>query len=103
MINRCSHIVLLLLVTQISLLAQEDLKIKKKHFKTGIETGFKEAWKSVKEGDKYYARGKGTYDLARDHYLYANQYNPDNAALNYKIGVCYLSTRMTSTTPSIIS
>ncbi len=72
--------------------SQEDVRISKATFKTGIETGFKEAWESVKNGDKNYRGGKGTYDLARDHYLYALQYNPENAALNYKLGVCYLYT-----------
>ena len=73
-------------------LSQEDVKIKKKEFKTGIDIGFKEAWKSIKEGDKYFKQGKGTFDLARDLYLFANQYNPENADLNYKIGACYLFT-----------
>lgn len=72
--------------------SQEDVKISKKSFKTGISTGFKEAWDSVKEGDRSYKAGLGTYPMARDHYLYAHQYNPDNAALNYKLGVCYLFT-----------
>jgi len=72
--------------------SQEDVRISKASFKTGIDTGFKEAWESVKNGDKNYKGGKGTYDLARDHYLYAQQYNPENAALNYKLGVCYLYT-----------
>jgi flagellar motor protein MotB len=72
--------------------AQEDVKIKKGKFRTGIEIGFKEAWQSVKEGDRYFKKGVGTYDLARDHYLFAAQYNPDNPALNYKLGVCYLFT-----------
>ncbi len=72
--------------------SQEDVKISNKTFKTGISTGFKEAWDSVKEGDRSYKGGLGTYPMARDHYLYAHQYNPDNAALNYKLGVCYLFT-----------
>ena len=71
---------------------QEDVKIHSNSFKTGISTGYKEAWESVKEGDRYYKQGLGTYDMARDHYLYAHQYNPENAALNYKLGVCYLFT-----------
>ncbi|MCK4992781.1 MAG: PD40 domain-containing protein, partial [Bacteroidales bacterium] len=72
--------------------SQEDIKIAKKHFKTGIEIGFKEAWESVKEGNKYFEEGAGTFDLARDFYLFAHQYNPENAELNYKLGVCYLYT-----------
>jgi len=73
-------------------LSQEDVRISSKSFKTGITTGYKEAWESVKEGDRNYRNGLGTYQMARDHYLFANQYNPDNAALNYKLGVCYLFT-----------
>ena len=72
--------------------SQEDVKISKSHFKTGIEIGFKEAWNSIKEGDKNYKAGVGTYGVARDHYLFAHQYNPNNAELNYKLGVCYLFT-----------
>ncbi|MBE9517779.1 MAG: OmpA family protein [Bacteroidetes bacterium] len=83
---------LCLLVIQGHADAQENVKISKNSFKTGIDTGFKEAWDSVKEGDRNFKEGKGTYPVARDHYLYALQYNPDNAALNYKLGVCYLFT-----------
>lgn len=83
--------VMLLLVHSL-IWSQEDVKIKKKHFKTGIETGLKEAWKSVREGDKYYGEGIGTFDLARDFYLFAQQYNPENPQLNYKLGACYLFT-----------
>ncbi len=72
--------------------SQEDIKITKRHFKTGIDIGFKEAWKSIKEADNYYEQGKGTFDLARDLYLFAHQYNPENAELNYKLGACYLFT-----------
>lgn len=72
--------------------AQEDVKISKKDFKTGIDIGFKEAWESVRMGDELYESGVGTYDMARDHYLFAYQYNPDNAALNYKLGICYMYT-----------
>jgi outer membrane protein OmpA-like peptidoglycan-associated protein len=68
----------------------EVITIKKKEFKTSQKEGLKEAWKSIREGDKYYDMGVGSFDLARDHYLFADQYNSDNAALNYKIGICYL-------------
>ncbi|HEC43202.1 MAG TPA: hypothetical protein ENI20_10275 [Bacteroides sp.] len=70
--------------------AQHPVKIKKAEFKTEQETGLDEAWKNIKEGDKYYKAGKGTYRKAREHYLFAAKYNPDNAELNYKIGVCYV-------------
>ena len=74
-----------------TILAQEEVDIKRKEFKNTDQTdGFKEAWKSIKEGDKYYDQGLGTINLARDHYLFANEYNGYNAELNYKIGICYL-------------
>jgi len=72
------------------LVAQQNLKINKADFKTEQELGFEEAWKSIKEGDKYFKAGLGTYRDAREHYLFAAQYNPDDPALNYKIGICYL-------------
>jgi len=84
--------ILTLFLFQGFLWSQEDVKIGKGSFKTGIDTGFKEAWESVRNGDKNFKAGMGTYDLARDHYLYALQYNPDHAALNYKLGICYLYT-----------
>jgi len=72
--------------------AQDEVKILKKEFKTDQKEGYKEAWKSVKLGNSYFEQGKGALVLARNHYLYANQYNPENAALNYRIGICYLYT-----------
>ena len=72
------------------LMAQEEVTIVKKEFKIKQKEGFKEAWKSIESGDEYFEAGLGTYALARDHYLFADQYNPDNPELNYKIGVCYL-------------
>ncbi len=92
MLRRLLYMLFLVLVVPAFIFAQEDVNIKKKEFKTGVEIGFKEAWKAVKEGDKYFKEGQGTYDLARDLYLYSNQYNPNNAELNYKIGACYLFT-----------
>ncbi|TFH27247.1 MAG: hypothetical protein E4H10_04490 [Bacteroidia bacterium] len=83
---------LMLFILQGLLWSQEDVNISRGSFKTGIDTGFKEAWESVKTGDRNFKGGKGTYDLARDHYLYALQYNSDHAALNYKLGICYLYT-----------
>jgi tetratricopeptide (TPR) repeat protein len=72
------------------LAAQQNLKVNKADFKTEQELGFEEAWKSIREGDKYFKAGLGTYREAREYYLFAAQYNPDDAALNYKIGICYL-------------
>ncbi len=73
--------------------AQEDIKIKKSDFQIEIkEVGFKEAWKDIKEGEKLFTAGIGTFPDALEFYLKANKYNSDCAPLNYKIGVCYLAT-----------
>jgi hypothetical protein len=82
--------VLLLFLLPGAITAQQEVKIKKAEFRTEKEEGFAEAWKNIREGDKLYKAGKGTYREAREHYLFAARYNPENAELNYKIGVCYL-------------
>jgi len=74
-------------------LAQEDVNIKKRDFRIEHkEVGFKDAWKNIKKGDKYFTGGFGTYHKALDFYLKAHKYNRDCAKLNYKIGVCCLAT-----------
>jgi outer membrane protein OmpA-like peptidoglycan-associated protein/tetratricopeptide (TPR) repeat protein len=65
------------------------LKIKRREFKKQ-EYGFKDAWISIKEANQYYSMGLGSYRDARQNYLSAYSYNPDNAELNYMIGKCYL-------------
>ena len=86
-------IVILITVSYNVIFAQEDIKIKKSDFQIDIkEVGFKEAWKDLKEGEKLFSEGLGTYQDALTYYLRANKYNSDCAKLNYKIGVCYLAT-----------
>lgn len=49
------------------------------------------ALKSIKAGDALFDKNtRGTYAEAMDHYLAANHFNPRNAGLNYKMGVCYI-------------
>jgi len=88
--NFKSSSLIFLFVAASALISAQDVEIRKKEFRTDQKEGFKEAWKSIKEGNKYYEKGTGTYDLARDHYLFANQYNADNPELNFRIGACYL-------------
>ncbi len=90
----CNVLILSLLISGAALAQQspDGLKIKKSEFKTSQDEGFKQAWESVKLGNMYYQAGVGTYDMARDHYLFAHQYNSDNNVLNYRIGICYLYT-----------
>ena len=54
--------------------------------------GLKEAKKNIKMGNTLFIKGEGYYNEALDYYLKANLFNPDNAELNYKIGICYLYT-----------
>jgi outer membrane protein OmpA-like peptidoglycan-associated protein/tetratricopeptide (TPR) repeat protein len=44
----------------------------------------------IKAGDKYYEEGPGVYQLAIAAYMKAQEFNPNNALLNYKIGRCWL-------------
>jgi len=84
--------IILLNLYFIPLTAQNFVKVKKDAYKIE-ELGFKEAWKHVKKGNKYFRMNKkGTYFMALDHYLSAFKHNEDNAALNYLIGICYLKT-----------
>ncbi|HKL08269.1 MAG TPA: OmpA family protein [Bacteroidales bacterium] len=88
-------LILILLIFQAGsfLIAQENVTIKKKDFRIDHkEVGFKEAWKNVKDGNKLFAGGFGTYHKALEHFLKAYKYNNECAKLNYKIGVCYLGT-----------
>ena len=64
-IKRCLYTLAIALMVPVAISGQEDVTIKKKEFKTGVEIGFKEAWKAVNEGDKHFKEGKGTYGQAR--------------------------------------
>lgn len=77
----------MLLVVFISVDAQQNIKIDKKDFKIK-EEGFKEAWEHVKEADKLFSSGIGTYGDALEQYELASAYNTYNSQLNYKMGVC---------------
>ncbi len=52
---------------------------------------FKEAKANLAQGNKYYDMGRGMYMTALDYFLKAQDFNPNNADLNYKIGKCYIS------------
>lgn len=56
----------------------------------GKEDALKDALRNIKKGDELFNGGTQLYNLALDYYLKANDFNPENADLNYKIGICYL-------------
>lgn len=72
--------------------SQRDVEFNKKEF-SNDKDGLKEAVKSIKEGDKaYYKEPFPDYRSALNSYLSAQQFNPNNSELNYKLGMCYIKT-----------
>jgi outer membrane protein OmpA-like peptidoglycan-associated protein len=74
----------------IKLYSQTNVEFDKKSF-PGKKTELKAALKELGAGDDLYELGGGNYTLALDHYLKSQDFNPNNALLNYKIGKCYLN------------
>ena len=64
----------------------QNVDFKKKNFED--EEAFKTALQSLKEGDKKFAAKD--YSQALVFYTNANDFNPNNATLNFKMGVSYL-------------
>lgn len=56
----------------------------------GREKEFEEAFEWLKQGDGYFLRGPVYFEQALEFYLKAQNFNPNNADLNYQIGLCYL-------------
>lgn len=56
------------------------------------KAGLSEALKNLQMGDRIFVQGEGRYIDALEYYIKANNFNPNNAQLNYKIGICYLKT-----------
>lgn len=85
--------ILLLLSALFSFLtvfSQGNLAFEKNNFPNDKDE-FKEARKNLKEGDKIFETGNTSYfNQALPFYKKAYSLNPNNAALNYKIGLCYL-------------
>ncbi len=54
--------------------------------------GLKEAQTNIAAGDKLYFLGEGRWVDAIEFYTLANEFNPNNALLNYKLGRCYMKT-----------
>jgi len=55
----------------------------------------KEAKRNIEDGDAYFDKsmkeGYNLYGMALPLFIKANDFNPNNGLLNYKIGVCYLN------------
>lgn len=69
----------------------QDIAFDKANFPNDKE-GFKIARDHLKTGDDIYEEGnKFRYNLSIPHYEKAYSFNPNNAALNFKLGVAYLN------------
>lgn len=67
----------------------QDVKFEKDNF-PGDKAGLKEAKRNLEEGNKYFEAGTHMYRYAMPFYLKAQNFNPNNAELNYKLGACYI-------------
>lgn len=77
-----------------SVFSQTNVEFTKKAF-SGKTKELKVALKELSQGDDLFEQAlmpnSGNYSQALNHFLKAQEFNPDNAVLNYKIGKCYLN------------
>jgi outer membrane protein OmpA-like peptidoglycan-associated protein/tetratricopeptide (TPR) repeat protein len=76
----------------------QNIDFKSSNFKNDKE-GLKTAEANIKKGDEYFVLANEAffqvkplginYESALKYYLLANKFNPNNAEINFKIGVCY--------------
>jgi len=75
-------------------LLSQNIEFEKANFPND-KNGLKEAKRNLEDGDAYFNKsqkdGYRLYSDALEFYLKANNFNPENALLNYRIGVCYLN------------
>jgi outer membrane protein OmpA-like peptidoglycan-associated protein/tetratricopeptide (TPR) repeat protein len=94
-LNKCDKylkfIVLILFFLQSkNIILAQDVPFESNYFSDA--EGLKQAKKNYKTGSTLFIKGEGYYNEALEYLLKAYQFNPDNADLNYKIGICYLNT-----------
>jgi outer membrane protein OmpA-like peptidoglycan-associated protein/tetratricopeptide (TPR) repeat protein len=91
-------ILLLFVIILSSFVYGQNVDFEKENF-PGKE-GFKEAKDRLELGNKQFEKGPMFYKLALYHYVAANQFNPNNALLNFRIGKCclYSSNKLRSIT-----
>ena len=71
---------------------QKNVEFRIENFRKQVPA-LKRAMQDIKDGDYYYAKGRRNISVALDYYVRANDFNPNNAKLNYKIAKCYLRAR----------
>ena len=70
--------------------SEKNVEFVKENFEKAHRGKLKDALSAIKDGDKYFEQGRKGYKKALAYYLKANRFNPNNAKLNYKIGICFL-------------
>jgi outer membrane protein OmpA-like peptidoglycan-associated protein len=83
---------ILFILLSISLIAQQNVAFKKVNFPKKKDQ-LKEAIQNISDGDYYYSKGRQSINVALSYYIRANDFNPNNALLNFKIAKCYLRVR----------
>lgn len=68
----------------------QNIEFEKKNFPDKKDQ-LKEAINSFKDGNGIFEMGENMYRSALPHYLKAQAFNPNNALLNFRIGMCYLN------------
>ncbi len=81
----------LLFLSVFSLHGQQDIKISKSDLGPDRKKIAK-GWKYIKDGENLYEKGINYYPKALRYYLQAYHIFPNNALLNYKIGICFFFT-----------
>jgi len=79
----------IILVLTASAAFSQNIEFTKESFPND-KAGLKTAKNNIGDADQLYILGHQMYRHALPLYLKANEFNPNNAMLNYKIGVCYL-------------
>ncbi len=78
---------IIILILGANVMAQKDVKFKSNNFPKDPK-GFQKAMSNLKTGDNL-VNDKRNFREALNYYLPAHDFNPNNAELNFKIGVCY--------------
>lgn len=81
-----------ILFLSMNLSAQVNVEFEKENFSDDQQKKLRQIKKDIKDADKLLEEDVPKYSDALELYLKANDFNPDNALLNYNIGKCYLHT-----------
>jgi len=83
-------ILFLVLLPSLLIAQQQNVEFDVKNF-PGEKKAVKDALRFIDAGDSYYLAEDYVKYLAIEYYLAAQAFNPNNAQLNFKLGICYLN------------